>query len=74
MVSLASTPAGAKVPAGFRDRVRTDTCVRLRLRPDGDGWALLAPDGELVFRAPGVLGRQRCLRFARAHGVLSLLG
>jgi len=72
MVSLAPTPTGAQLRLGFRERARTGPLTQLRLRPDGDGWALLASDGELVFRAPGLRGRQRCLRFARAHGVLAI--
>ncbi|HLJ04199.1 MAG TPA: hypothetical protein VKT31_12210 [Solirubrobacteraceae bacterium] len=46
---------------------------RLRLLPSGDGWSLLGPDGELVFSAPGLSARRRCLEFAQAEGVLALV-
>lgn len=54
-------------------RVRADRSFRLRLVPSGDGWALLTPDGELIFHALGTVGRRRCLEFARARGVIAVL-
>ncbi|MFL5822161.1 MAG: hypothetical protein ACJ764_01820 [Solirubrobacteraceae bacterium] len=47
--------------------------TRLLLRSTEDGWSLLGPRGELVFRSMGTAARQRCLEFARAQGVLSVL-
>jgi hypothetical protein len=44
----------------------------LRLLPRGDGWSLVAADGELAFSARGLSGRRRCLEFARARGVIAL--
>lgn len=52
--------------SGFADR------RRLRLLPSGDGWSLLGPDGRLVFSAPGLSARRRCLEFAQAEGVLAV--
>jgi hypothetical protein len=72
MDSLATVRGGPGLSRGFRDRAGTRPCTSLRLAPADDGWALLAQDGELVFRAPGARGRRRCLAFARAHGVLAL--
>ncbi len=45
----------------------------LRLAPNGDGWSLVGPRGSLIFQAPGIQGRQRCLRYAQAEGVLTIL-
>lgn len=45
----------------------------LKLLPTGDGWALVGPDGKVVFDALGTGGRRRCLEFARARGVLAVL-
>lgn len=45
----------------------------LRLSSDADGWSLLSPTGEPVFHATGVVGRRRCLEFARSRGVLTIL-
>lgn len=46
----------------------------LSLRATGDGWSLLAPEGEVVFRALGLAGRRRCLEYARELGVLAVIG
>jgi hypothetical protein len=46
---------------------------RLRLLPSGDGWSLVNLDGERVFSALGRSGRQRCLEFACAAGVVALI-
>ena len=73
MSSLASTPLTLGVGGGFRERIKEEACSSLRLRPMQDGWSLVAPDGELVFHAPGLRGRLRCLRFARAHGILTIV-
>jgi hypothetical protein len=45
----------------------------LRLLPSADGWSLVGPRGGLIFRAAGMHGRQRCLRYAQAEGVLTIL-
>ena len=44
----------------------------LTLRATGDGWALIGPEGEIVFRGLGVRGRHACLEFARERGVLAV--
>lgn len=53
-------------------RHATAGTARLRLLPSGDGWSLVGPNGALVFSALGVSGRQRCLEFAQAAGVVAL--
>jgi hypothetical protein len=64
----------------FQIRVRGAACERdlaayyLSLRPTGDGWSLMAPDGRVVFRALGLAGRRRCLEYARELGVLAVIG
>jgi hypothetical protein len=73
VTSLAHTPAASASRGGFRERVQRQICTRLNLRATDAGWSLVAPDGELVFEAPGTRGRQRCLAFARAHGVLRVV-
>ena len=45
---------------------------RLRLLASDDGWSLVRPDGELLFRALGTRARHECLQFARAHGALAV--
>jgi hypothetical protein len=46
------------------------TCL---LRPTEDGWSLLAPNGQVVFRGLGTASRRQCLEFARSHGVLAVV-
>lgn len=63
-------------PAAFTIQVQDrPESVRgwLVLRPTEDGWSLLGPEGGLMFHSPGVRGRRRCLEYARAHGVVSVL-
>jgi hypothetical protein len=44
----------------------------VKLRPTGDGWSLVGPDERLLFHAPGLRGRRRCLEYARDEGVLAV--
>jgi hypothetical protein len=46
---------------------------RLLLRPSEDGWSLLTPQGELVFRARGLDARRRSLEAAYERGALTVL-
>lgn len=71
-----ATPGTRRSPDTDGCRVsRTPPLVgsELRLRQQGDGWALVTRDGQLVFQAPGLRGRRRCLQYARAEGVVALL-
>jgi hypothetical protein len=69
MSFLAETPPAS---LEIEPRVGTERPTRFRLLPSGDGWSLVAPDGTLVFEGLGYSGRQRCLEFARAQGVLAV--
>jgi hypothetical protein len=51
----------------FERRAVPLTCS---IRPTEDGWSLLAPNGQVVFRGLGTASRRQCLEFARSHGVL----
>jgi hypothetical protein len=73
MSVFAHRPAALETPELGGSRVGADGSVVLRLTTNDDGWALLGVDGQLVFSAPGIPGRWRCLQFARAHGVLVVL-
>lgn len=46
---------------------------RVLLRPSGDGWSLMTPDGRVLLRGSGPGSRRRCLEYARAVGVLAVL-
>ncbi len=75
MTSLAHTPGRFQLrsPTALRRSGEAHEGESLRLLPSGDGWALVGPDGELVFQALGTDGRRRCLEFARDEGVLAVL-
>jgi hypothetical protein len=45
----------------------------LLLRTSEDGWSLLTPQGELVFRARGLDARRRSLEAAYERGALAVL-
>ena len=71
-------PSVTKIPALMADmaekpRVRSTASGSLVLRPTQDGWALLGPDGEVVFHGHGVAGRHQCLEFAHDHGAISVV-
>jgi hypothetical protein len=68
MTAIADRPAAIEVRLDHVGSVQT-----LSLRATGDGWSLLAPDGEVVFRGFGLAGRRQCLQFARRLGVLAVL-
>jgi hypothetical protein len=54
-------------------RAKLFVMTLLRLVPTGDAWSLVRGDGTTVFQARGNRGRRRCLLFARAHDVLTLV-
>jgi hypothetical protein len=72
MTALAREPI-ALAPPFIRARRDARTATVLRLVPAGDGWSLVGGDGTAVFQAPGPRGRRRCLLFAKAHDVLTVL-
>ena len=45
----------------------------LILRPTEDGWSLITPQGELVFRGRGLGARRQCLQAASERGVFVVL-
>jgi hypothetical protein len=70
--TVRTSPAqAARSSAG--GEARSPTPHRLILRSTEDGWVLLSHQGEVVFHGVGLPGRQRCLEFARDHGVISVL-
>jgi hypothetical protein len=72
MTALAREPT-ALAPPFVRSRRDARTTTVLRLVPTDDGWSLVGGDGTAVFQAPGLRGRRRCLLFAKAHDVLTVL-
>jgi hypothetical protein len=73
MRTLARRPAAFTIRTAERRAYHGTGHDCLILRPTEDGWSLISPSGELVFRGLGTAGRRHCLEFARDHGVLSVL-
>jgi hypothetical protein len=66
-------------PAAFELRLPREAAERerfahtLTLKPSADGWSLLGPDGEVLFRGLGTGARRQCLEHARDLGVLAVV-
>lgn len=45
----------------------------LLLRPTGDGWSLMTPAGEVIYRGLGLDSRRRCLEIAVERGAATVL-
>jgi hypothetical protein len=74
MTTFNHQAAAIEISAGEGSNTRSTTGGYLLLRPTEDGWSLLAPDGELVYRGLGIDSRRHCLEIAverRAATVLS---
>jgi hypothetical protein len=69
MSTLAHRPAAFAVQ--FAESAAAPACPMLR--PTEDGWSLVAPTGELLFRGLGLRARRECLEYARDHGVLAVM-
>jgi hypothetical protein len=64
----------ALVMRGDRNAARRAAAThRYALRASEDGWSLLAPDGEVVFRGFGLASRRECLELAHDLGVLAVM-
>jgi hypothetical protein len=69
----------AHKPAAFELRLPRDAAKRdrsghtLMLKPSADGWSLIGPDGEVLFRGLGTAARRECLQRARELGVLTVV-
>ncbi len=71
--SLAYRPAAFTIRVAERRSLRLDLGRYPILAPTEDGWSLVGPTGELLFRGFGVRGRRECLEFARDHGIVAVM-
>jgi hypothetical protein len=65
-------PPAFAILTATKPGVRRAAPGHLILRATDDGWSLIGPEGEVVFRARGVGGRHQCLEFAHAHGSIAV--
>lgn len=73
MSAIAHKSAAFEIRSGRQALVRAGSTQRYALRATEDGWSLLSPGGEVVFRGLGLASRRACLEFARESGVLAVV-
>jgi hypothetical protein len=73
MATLNHNPAAIELSAAEKTDVRTSDGGYLLLRPTEDGWSLLTPGGEVVYRGLGIASRRRCLEIAVERGAATVL-
>ena len=73
MTTFHHQAAAIEISAGEKSNTRSTAGGYLLLRPTEDGWSLLAPDGELVYRGLGIDSRRRCLEIAVERGAATVL-
>lgn len=73
MSSLAYKPAAFTIHVAERQSLRRGLDRYPILAPSEDGWSLVGPAGELLFRGLGARGRRECLEFARDHGIVAVM-
>ncbi len=71
--SLAYRPTAFAIHVAEPRRLRHALGRHPLLAPTEDGWSLVGPAGELLFRGFGVRGRRECLEFARDHGIVAVM-
>jgi hypothetical protein len=73
MTAVAHRRAALEIRSDRGALRRAAATRRYTLRASEDGWSLLAPNGEVVFRGFGLASRRECLEFARDLGVLAVI-
>ncbi len=73
MSAIAHKPAAFEMRGGPEALTHAAANHRYSLRATEDGWSLLGPSGEVVFRGFGLASRRACLEFARDAGVLAVI-
>ena len=66
-------PAAIELSAAEKRDVQRTAGGYLLLRPTGDGWSLMIPDGEVIYRGLGPDSRRRCLEIAVERGAATVL-
>ena len=72
MTAFAHIPATVEIRAALSAAVQIPAAKRTRLLPTEDGWSLVGPNGELIFRGLGRQARRQCLEAARERGIVAV--
>jgi hypothetical protein len=73
MTTYNHRPAAIEISADEKPDVQCAAGGYLVLRPTEDGWSLITPDGEVVYRGLGIASRRRCLEIAVERGAATVL-
>ena len=71
MTALHHIPAAFAISAAEK-HAHSTAGGYLLLRPTEDGWSLLEPNGDFVFRGLGTGARRRCLEIAYERGAATV--
>jgi hypothetical protein len=70
MTTFHHSPAAFAIAASEKAHIRSSA---LLLRPTEDGWSLVTPAGEVIYRGLGTGARRRCLEIAYERGAPTVL-
>jgi len=73
MTTFNHHPAAIEISAAEKTDVQSTAGGYLILRATEDGWSLITPDGEVVYRGLGLGSRRRCLEIAVERGAATVL-
>ncbi len=73
MTASAHRATAFELRRGHGGLIPAAAAQRVSLRATEDGWSLLNPRGEVIFRGLGRASRRECLERARNLGVLAVL-
>lgn len=73
MTALHHIPAAFAIAPAEKPHVSSTDGGYLIMRPTEDGWSLITPVGEVVYRGLGTGARRRCLEIAYERGAATVL-
>jgi hypothetical protein len=72
MTTYNHNPAVIEMSAAEKPDVQSAAGGYLVLRATEDGWSLITPDGEVLYRGLGIASRRRCLEIAVERGAATV--
>lgn len=72
MATFNHHPAAVEISAAAKTDATSARGGYLILRPTEDGWSLITPSGEVLYRGLGIDSRRRCLEIAVERGAATV--
>jgi hypothetical protein len=72
MSTFQDDPAAFAIAATEKSEIGSTAGGYLVLRATEDGWSLLAPTGDVLYRGLGTAARRRCLEVAYERGAATV--